>query len=99
MSAARREIEPALLTLREAARFLGLSFSTLRDYVYAQRLIPSVRLGTGRHGPRRIRRADLDRLIAERTEPALRVVPGGVVAVEGSATRGKPYRKFRRAAR
>lgn len=97
MSAVRRsakavEIAPALLTLREAARYMGLSFSTLRDYVYAQRLIPSVRLGSGKHGPRRVKRADLDAFIERRTVPALRVVPGGVVAAAGFATAGKTRR-------
>lgn len=77
-------IQPALLTLPEAAKFLGVSLGCIRGWVYSERSIPSVRLGRGAHGPRRIRRVDLERLIEARTEPALRVVPGGVVAVEGA---------------
>ena len=70
-------IVPALLTLAEAARYVALPFETLRYKVYRSRELPSVRLGTGRRAPRRVKRADLDAWIARSTVPRFEAVPGG----------------------
>lgn len=66
-------ITPALLTLEDAARYLSLPLKTVKDKVYCTREIPSVAIKTpGRtRGLRRVKRADLDRLIETSTVPAL----------------------------
>jgi len=66
MASARERIVPALLTLPEAAVYLGLTFAALMDRVYRTCEIPSVRLpGKGERRSRRVRRVDLDALIAK----------------------------------
>jgi excisionase family DNA binding protein len=62
----RAPVEPVLLTLPEAARYLALPLSTLRHKVYALRELPRVSLGRCV----RLRRADLDAYIAAHTVPA-----------------------------
>lgn len=62
----RRDTEPALLTLAEAARYLNLPLGTLRHKVYALRELPRVSLGRCV----RLRRVDLDAYIAAHTVPA-----------------------------
>ncbi len=56
-----------LLSLREAAHYLGLSYWSVRGWVESGRLL-AVRLG-----PKliRVERADLDRMIADRKDSAL----------------------------
>ena len=66
MASARERIVPALLTLPEAAVYMGLTFDGLKDRVYRTCEIPSVRLpGKGESRSRRVRRVDLDALIAK----------------------------------
>lgn len=69
-----------LMTLREAAAYLGgVSYDTLRYWVYQLRLLPTVRLGAGR-GHVYLKRADLDAFVTRGQRPAhrtLRVVKGG----------------------
>ncbi len=58
-----------LLTAVEAAVFLGLRLATIRKLTY-QRRLPVVR-PTGRRAVR-YRLSDLEKLVKERTQPALR---------------------------
>lgn len=55
------------LTLQEVADLLAIKVETVRGWVRAGRL-PVLGLGSGRAGYR-VRRADLDRFIAERYGP------------------------------
>jgi excisionase family DNA binding protein len=57
--------EQQLLTVRQAAKLLGLAEDTLYSWV-AARKIPVVRLGRAI----RFRESDLQRMIADRTAPA-----------------------------
>ena len=62
-----RGVEGELLDAREAAAFLNVKLSTIRQWTYQRRL--SVVKLFGRAA--RYRRRDLERLIADSTRPAL----------------------------
>jgi len=54
-----------LLTSQEAARYLGVSLSTLLRWTYAGELV-SIKMGEKRRSPRRFQEADLDTFIQRR---------------------------------
>jgi excisionase family DNA binding protein len=62
---ARPEMNDSLLSVKEAAAYLGLATGTLRNWLSARR-VPFVKLG----GATRISRAALDTLIADHTVPS-----------------------------
>lgn len=64
--AQQSSVPPRLLTMRQAAEYLAVSYWTVRGWVESGKLSP-VRLGERLI---RIERADLDRLIETRKEPA-----------------------------
>lgn len=76
VSQARTRVTPALLTLPEAATYLAIPLATLKYKIYRMCEIPSVRLpGTGDRRQRRVKKADLDRLIEQGAVPAFRRSP------------------------
>lgn len=62
-----------LLTVREAARRLGVGYSSLKQWIYDGR----VRTTTTPGGHHRIAESELDRLLARKERPAARVSPAG----------------------
>jgi len=64
--AQQSSVSPRLLTMRQAAEYVAVSYWTVRGWVESGKLSP-VRLGERLI---RIERADLDRLIETRKEPA-----------------------------
>ena len=64
-----------LLDVHQAAELLGLRPATLYDYAF-RRVLPTVKVGTGKRGPLRFRQSTLLKLMAKWERPALRPVPG-----------------------
>lgn len=85
MSRRSRPSNPALLTPRQAAARLGVSYQTVKHWIYQG----SVRTSRTAGGHHRIAAAEIDRLLARRDErPARRqpkrIRPGGaLVAISG----------------
>src|SRR5215210_4127619 len=85
--------ERSYYSISQAAALLGVSRMTIWRWVRAGRL-PVARLG---HRTSRIRREDLDALLAERgpAEARLRIAPDGVPGADGQSHIGAPHADWR----
>jgi molybdopterin-binding protein len=77
-------VSSRLLTVRAAASQLGVSYSTLKQWIY-KGSVRTVRTSGGHH---RIAEAEIDRLLASagrqpRAAPAPRRLPGALVSISG----------------
>lgn len=59
-----------LMSLDDAARYLGVPVATLRWWLYSLRLLPWYRIGARKRGRPMLRQSDLDQFIESRKVPA-----------------------------
>lgn len=89
------EVEPALLTRPQAARFLSIAENTLRRWYAESRGPRVVKMGTGRASRIRYPRADLEAFARDPVGYAEQTRPEGLPHFE-PPSRGNPRRRAAR---